>query len=148
MRRRSCDTLLRASALATTKFENSLGCRLRPRTDLPVQRSPVFISLSNLGARRNFFDLSRLNPFFEVSREPQLVTGKKEKLSDRYEVYDELGVGRFGVVREVGERATGKRFACKTIPKDSVEDIPELRNEVDILRRISHPHVLGIVDAF
>ncbi len=96
---------------------------------------------------RGFFSLRRLLSLGDGAEEA-LVTGKVEELTARYEVYDELGVGRFGVVREVEERATGKRFACKTIPKESVEDLPELRNEVAILRRVKHPHVLGIVDAF
>ncbi len=35
----------------------------------------------------------------------------------RYNVGKVLGAGSFGVVREVVEKGTGRRFACKTIPK-------------------------------
>jgi len=35
----------------------------------------------------------------------------------RYKLGKVLGAGSFGIVREATERKTGRRYACKTIPK-------------------------------
>ncbi|CAI5464752.1 unnamed protein product [Closterium sp. Yama58-4] len=60
-------------------------------------------------------------------------------LSDLYEVGRELGRGHFGVVRLCEDRATGERFACKTILLSGVRrrsDLMELRAEVLSLLRL------------
>ena len=36
---------------------------------------------------------------------------------NRYKLGKVLGAGSFGIVREATERKTGRRYACKTIPK-------------------------------
>lgn len=38
---------------------------------------------------------------------------------NRYKLGKVLGAGSFGIVREATERKTGRRYACKTIPKVS-----------------------------
>jgi hypothetical protein len=45
------------------------------------------------------------------------VFGYARDLEARYELGAVLGAGSFGVVRAARERATGRRFAVKTIPK-------------------------------
>ncbi|CAI5519748.1 unnamed protein product [Closterium sp. Naga37s-1] len=61
------------------------------------------------------------------------------RLSELYEVGRELGRGHFGVVRLCEDRATGERFACKTILLSGVRrrsDLMELRAEVLSLLRL------------
>jgi len=76
--------------------------------------------------------------------------------SERYETLAELGAGSMGAIyvahkvtaanRSVGaakQHATQREFAIKTIVKGRVtpELIQELENEIEILRRLDHPHV-------
>ncbi|CAI5462356.1 unnamed protein product [Closterium sp. Yama58-4] len=61
------------------------------------------------------------------------------RLAELYEVGRELGRGHFGVVRLCEDRATGERFACKTILLSGVRrrsDLMELRAEVLSLLRL------------
>eukprot|EP00250_Pteridium_aquilinum_P014434 c21985_g1_i1 orf=264-953(+) len=62
------------------------------------------------------------NPFSDVREE--------------YTIGRELGRGNFGVTRACTHKATGKKFACKSIPKRKLIndlDIEDVRREVQIL---------------
>ncbi|GJP47467.1 hypothetical protein CLOM_g6652 [Closterium sp. NIES-68] len=61
-------------------------------------------------------------------------------LSDSYDLGPEIGRGQYGVVRECRERATGRRFACKSIAKASLatrDSRDAVRREVAIMRRLA-----------
>lgn len=60
----------------------------------------------------------------------------------RYKIGDVLGAGSFGIVREAVEKATGRRFACKTIPKQPKRGVCtpryllKLQTEVDVMQQL------------
>ena len=60
----------------------------------------------------------------------------------RYEVKGVLGAGSFGVVREAVDTASGRQYACKTIPKVPKRGKPtpryllKLQQEVDAMQQI------------
>jgi calcium-dependent protein kinase len=61
---------------------------------------------------------------------------------------DIIGTGSFGTVRKCRDKVTGELFACKTIRKDRVEDPQILRNEIDLLAQVRHPHIIQFMDVY
>jgi len=131
-----------------TKY--GLGCAgLLPRNSrlgAPIHRSKASphsawgMPMRGISSWSSF--IGKLNPFSDT------ITGKREDLSKRYQVLNEIGAGRYGTVRRARLRADPeKKFAVKSVPKELVEDMNELRNEIEILRKMDHPHVLGLVEA-
>ena len=60
----------------------------------------------------------------------------------RYDIKGVLGAGSFGVVREAVDRASGRRYACKTIPKipkrgkATPRYLLKLQQEVDAMQQL------------
>lgn len=67
-----------------------------------------------------------------------------------YHLGKQLGSGAYSVVRRVVHKESRKEFAAKCIKKKKLKpgDIEALECEIDILRRISHPNILSLVDVF
>ena len=65
-----------------------------------------------------------------------------------YELHEELGRGASGIVYRAIERETGNEFAVKTLHKRALAlaGISEERwnEEVEILRKINHPHIVSL----
>ncbi|KAK9472491.1 kinase-like domain-containing protein [Dipodascopsis tothii] len=60
-----------------------------------------------------------------------------------------LGAGTYGIVKEATVAATGDRVAVKVILKDSVKgNVKMIYEELDVLRRLNHPHIVKFVDWF
>lgn len=58
-----------------------------------------------------------------------------------------LGAGGFSTVDEVVDRKTSLRFARKTLKNRERSAIEELKNEVDVLKKLRHPHIIRFVDS-
>ena len=82
-------------------------------------------------------------------RGPQIID---EALSDVRLAYHisskEIGHGQYGVVRECIDRNTGERLAIKSICKSRVGRVEVLRREVLLLREVSHPNIISLVDVY
>ena len=63
-----------------------------------------------------------------------------------YETGAELGEGSFGKVHLWTRKATGKRFACKTMNKLRMDegDMVILDREIAILRELDHPNIVKL----
>lgn len=59
-----------------------------------------------------------------------------------------LGRGHYGVVRRCVSIETGQEYAIKTIRKARVSRVESLLREVQILRKVSHPNIIELVDAY
>jgi len=70
------------------------------------------------------------------------------------EVYDTsdaviLGEGMSGRVATCRQRYTGELFALKTLSVVKLKvDMDELRQEIDILRRLDHPNIVKVYETF
>ncbi|XP_021901777.1 calcium-dependent protein kinase 26 isoform X2 [Carica papaya] len=77
-----------------------------------------------------------------------LDTVRVSNLKDRYVLGDQLGWGQFGVIRECSDKFTGEVLACKSISKDRLVTIDDVRNvklEIEIMTRLSgHPNVVDL----
>ncbi|KAG6517384.1 hypothetical protein ZIOFF_020770 [Zingiber officinale] len=75
-----------------------------------------------------------------------------EDVRATYSVGKELGRGQFGVTHLCTHKATGKKFACKTIAKRKLtnqEDIEDVRREVQIMYHLTgQPNIVELKGAF
>lgn len=65
-----------------------------------------------------------------------------------YELLEQIGAGSFSTVHRARRRFTGQFVACKVISleRKTPPEIAALRSEVAILRRLSHPHIIALLD--
>jgi len=71
-------------------------------------------------------------------------------LFSRYEVFDRLGAGGWGVVYRARHKLMGRRIALKVLPPDfrqDTESLERFKREAAALARLDHPHIARIYDA-
>jgi calcium-dependent protein kinase len=77
-------------------------------------------------------------------------TGREIEL--QYELGRELGRGEFGITYLCTDRATGEKFACKSISKQKLRtavDIEDVRREVEIMKHLpKHPNIVSLKDTY
>ncbi|XP_078344088.1 death-associated protein kinase 3-like [Oculina patagonica] len=71
----------------------------------------------------------------------------KTDIDDCYNIYAELGRGRFSVVKKSVEKVTGNEYAAKLVKKRMVGK-DEVEDEIHLLKRLKHPNLSGFIDAF
>jgi len=69
---------------------------------------------------------------------------------DYYEMLDDIGEGKFGLVKLGVHKKTQERVAIKIIKKESMtnSDVELVKNEIDILKLCQHPNVVKLLDHF
>nr|CAI5840669.1 unnamed protein product [Callosobruchus analis] len=67
---------------------------------------------------------------------------------NRYEVLEELGKGRFGVVHKVVEKRSGQKFAAKFVRCRTAKDRDKVQDEIDIMNMLRHQKLLQLAAAF
>jgi len=71
------------------------------------------------------------------------------KVEDSYELdKKKVGEGGFGSVRRARCRSTGKWRAVKSIARSAVPEAELLREEIDIMRLLDHPHIVRLSETF
>ncbi|ETW06218.1 CAMK/CAMK1 protein kinase [Aphanomyces invadans] len=68
--------------------------------------------------------------------------------NDMYNLGKRLGSGAFAVVREGVHKGTGSKYAIKCIQTSSLStaDVQGLRQEIAILKQLSHPNIMSLHD--
>lgn len=67
----------------------------------------------------------------------------------RFEILEELGKGRFGVVYRVQEREESKRIlAAKVIKCIKAQDRQKVMEEISIMKSLQHPKLLQLAASF
>jgi len=75
--------------------------------------------------------------------------GVNEPIGNYYFILDTiLGQGEFGVVKLGKSKNTNDEVAIKVINKNQIQDAPILQNEIDILRKCQHPHIVELKAVF
>ena len=79
-----------------------------------------------------------------------LVTEEKGNPSKKYKPKKMLGNGSFGCVYEAKNTIFGNSVAMKVIKKDKNNELDEqeIRNEIDILKKLSHPNIVKIYEFY
>ena len=71
-----------------------------------------------------------------------------ELYKEKYEKKKELGRGKFGVVHEVEDILTMEVFAAKHIKTRKREQKEKALEEISILNKLLHPHIIHFVGAY
>ncbi len=73
-----------------------------------------------------------------------------ENLTDKYEVKEKLGNGKFGLVRLGIHKITGRKVAVKIMSKKQMsnQDLELVRTEIEILKICQHPNIITLYDIF
>mmetsp|Transcript_81621 Transcript_81621/g.205374 ORF Transcript_81621/g.205374 Transcript_81621/m.205374 type:complete len:458 (-) Transcript_81621:76-1449(-) len=83
----------------------------------------------------------------EIRRRRCSVVERVGKLSESYEVLEELGRGSFGVVTKAKCIRTGVQHAVKSLTCKEASDYHQVEVELEIARRVSHPNVVRLHEA-
>ncbi|CAH9135051.1 unnamed protein product, partial [Cuscuta epithymum] len=77
---------------------------------------------------------------------------KTGNLKDYFTLEEKLGHGQFGTTFLCTEKATGLRYACKSIAKRKLltrEDVDDVRREIEIMHHLAgHPNVVSIKGSY
>ncbi|KAI8638749.1 kinase-like domain-containing protein [Parasitella parasitica] len=77
-------------------------------------------------------------------QQPESYSKKKN-----YTFCEDLGSGSFGLVKKAIRISDGKEVAVKVIPKKNVKNhFDMVKDEVNVLSKLSHPNVIGFYDTF
>jgi len=72
-------------------------------------------------------------------------------LADNYDIKDELGKGAFSIVKLGINKKNGDKVAVKIIDKSQCtaeSDEKRLKTEVEILKKVKHPNIVGLRDLY
>ncbi|XP_072177574.1 calcium/calmodulin-dependent protein kinase type 1D-like [Diadema setosum] len=75
--------------------------------------------------------------------------GRKEKVTDIYDLKHTIGTGAFSEVVVAEEKKSGEYRAIKCIEKKKIKGKEDtLENEIAILKQIDHPNIVALLDIF
>lgn len=71
-----------------------------------------------------------------------------QEFKAKYEVLEEIGKGRFGIVHKVVDKTTNQKLAAKFIKCRTAKDREKVQDEIDIMNQLRHPKLLQLAAAF
>lgn len=86
------------------------------------------------------------NEAVEPAEVPQVRSGGDFRM--RFEIQEELGKGRFGVVHKVIEKESGAVLAAKIIKCIKAMDRAKVQDEINIMKSLQHPKLLQLSASF
>ena len=142
----------------TSQFKNRLKTmldnpkkkkRMNSRKSAIYQNPLVDLSLKNklasnptINNKERVYDLQFLEKV-KLARE-NLIKIQKVSVNDHYEIIGELGSGSYGAVKKVRHKELKEIRAMKVILKKTENS----KNEIDIMRKISHPNIVNVFDIY
>ena len=89
------------------------------------------------------------DPTFEAPFEHRnVIIEKGDVFKSKYEIFEELGRGRFGVVFKVEDKSSGEKFAAKFIRCRKSEEKVKVRDEIGIMNSLAHSKLLQLASAY
>jgi calcium-dependent protein kinase len=137
----------------TSQFKNKLKTiskkKMNSRKSAIYQNPLLDMSLKNklgpsptLNNKERVYDLKFLEKV-KLARE-NLIKIQKVSVNNHYEIIGELGSGSYGSVKKVRHKELKEIRAMKVILKKTENS----KNEIDIMRKISHPNIVNIYDIY
>jgi serine/threonine protein kinase len=79
---------------------------------------------------------------------PKSVTITRSRAEDSYTMQDELGRGKFGIVKKCVDKATGREYAAKFIACNGKAARDEVLHEIDVMNELNHKRLLRLEAAY
>lgn len=80
--------------------------------------------------------------------ETKSVTLSRSSAEDVYTMKDELGRGKFGIVKKCVDKATGREYAAKYIACNGKAARDEVLHEIEVMNELNHKRLLRLEAAF
>ena len=103
----------------------------------------VSINNKSRSAFKHFTETGFTNIQLILQKE-KIIKISKEKVTDYYQILDDLGHGTYGKVKKVLHKQLGEFRAMKIVNKK----LHSSHNEIERLRKISHPNIVNIFEIF
>lgn len=71
-----------------------------------------------------------------------------DRIDEFFEFRETIGTGHFGCVKRAISKKSGKEWAVKIVRLHNAVDKDALRNEVNILKRLHHPHIVRVIASY
>lgn len=78
----------------------------------------------------------------------KLVTLLRSKVDDTFTMQDELGRGKFGIVKKCVNKESGREYAAKFISCKNKAARDEVLHEIEIMNELKHKRLLSIIAAY
>lgn len=84
----------------------------------------------------------------ESSKTSKIKNFSDWEVGNDYEIIKQIGSGSYGYVVEATQKSTGKKVAIKRLNKifDDVVDCKRILREITLLRALSHPNLVNLIE--
>jgi len=131
-------------------MHNLSGCHVKESSSLVINGVKFYSFVIIFQSKnRNYYTTDREQAISWINRLRKAIG--YESFFDYYEIIDDIGEGKFGVVKLGVHKNTKLRVAIKTIKKENVktkQDQELVKSEIDIMKLCRHPHIVSLLDHF
>ena len=125
--------------LNTGNYENKIIQRINS-SEMKEKRKTKILELNNINNNNSNNIVPVKN--MKLSKD-NIIKISSEPLQKYYNILSDLGHGSFGMVKKVKHKHIGEERAMKIVRKKL-----DSQNEIEILRKISHPNIISIYEIF
>lgn len=130
-------------------MHNLSGCYIKENGDKYIGGNKYYcFQIIFPSKKRNYYTATK-----EIAQD-FVINLKKEvgylNFFDFYEMLDDIGEGKFGLVKLGVHKSTQERVAIKIIKKEAMQstDIELVKTEIDIMKLCHHPNIVRLLDHF
>lgn len=131
-------------------MHNLSGCSIKEAQPTAFMDQKFYTFVINFQTKnRNYYCNDRDQCFGWITRLRKAIG--YECFFDHYEIIDDIGKGKFGVVKLGVHKNTQLKVAIKTIRKENIktkQDQELVKVEIDIMKLCRHPNIVNLLDHF
>lgn len=131
-------------------MHNLSGCHIKEAQPTTIGNTKLFSFIINFqNKNRTYYCTDREQSIGWINRLRKAIG--YESFFDYYEIIDDIGQGKFGVVKLGVHKNTKLRVAIKTIKKENLknkQDQELVKTEIDIMKLCRHPNIVNLLDHF
>ena len=130
-------------------MHNLTGCFVKEKDEKVVDGNKLYgFSIIFSNKTRSYYASSKKN--LDAWLSALRTSIGYQNFTDFYEMKNDLGEGKFGLVKLGIHKKTGEKVAIKIIKKDAMDnkDLELVRSEIDIMKLCKHDNVVRLLDHF